>query len=103
MVGALADSVDGVPAARLVSLFFICVAIIATYGIGKELFGKRSGLLGAGAFALCGSVMFIAQLATLDAMALCLMALGCWLALYSANHDKLLWAPIVALILTGHS
>ena len=34
-------------------------------------------------------------------MALCLMALGCWLALYSANHDKLLWAPIVALILTG--
>jgi 4-amino-4-deoxy-L-arabinose transferase-like glycosyltransferase len=33
-------------------------------------------------------------------MALCLTALGCWLALYSANHDKLLWAPIVALILT---
>jgi len=101
VVGALADSIDGVPAARLVSLFFICVAIIATYGIGKELFGKLSALLGAGAFALCGSVMFIAQLATLDAMALCLLAIGCWLALYSANHDKLLWAPIVALILTG--
>jgi 4-amino-4-deoxy-L-arabinose transferase-like glycosyltransferase len=45
--------------------------------------------------------MFIAQLATLDAMALCLLAMGCWLALYSANHDKLLWAPIVAVILTG--
>jgi 4-amino-4-deoxy-L-arabinose transferase-like glycosyltransferase len=100
VVGAIADSVGGVPAARLVSLFFICVAIIATYGIGNELFGKPSGLLGAGAFALCGSVMFIAQLATLDAMALCLMALSCWLALYSANHDKLAWAPIVALILS---
>ena len=100
VLGAIADSVDGVAAARLVSLFFICVAIIATYGIGKELYGELSGLLGAGAFALCGSVMFIAQLATLDAMALCLMALGCWLALYSANHDKLLWAPIVALILS---
>jgi 4-amino-4-deoxy-L-arabinose transferase-like glycosyltransferase len=101
VVGAITDSVGGVPGARLVSLFFICVAIIATYGIGKELFGNLGGLLGAGAFALCGSVMFIAQLATLDAMALCLMALGCWLALHSANHDKLLWAPIVALILTG--
>jgi len=100
VVGALADSVGGVSAARLLSLSFVCVAVIATYGIGKELFGNFSGLLGAGVFALCGSVMFIAQLATLDAMALCLMALGCWLTLYSANHDKLLWAPIVALILT---
>lgn len=100
VVGALADSVDGVPAARLVSLVFICIAVIATYGIGRELFGNVSGLLGAGAFALCGSVMFIAQLATLDAMALCLMTLGGWLAMYSANHNKLLWAPIVALFLT---
>jgi 4-amino-4-deoxy-L-arabinose transferase-like glycosyltransferase len=100
VVGAIADSIAGVQAARYVSLFFICIAIVATYGIGKELFGKLAGLLGAGAFALCGSVVFISQLATLDAMALCLTALGCWLALYSANHDKLLWAPIVALILT---
>ena len=47
--------------------------------------------------------MFIAQLATLDAMAMCLMALGHWLSLYSANHNKLLWAPIVALISPWHS
>jgi 4-amino-4-deoxy-L-arabinose transferase-like glycosyltransferase len=100
IIGAIADSVGGVEGARLVSLAFVSTAVIATYGIGRELFGNLSGLLGASAFALCGSVMFIAQLATLDAMALCLMALGCWLAVYSANHDKLLWAPIVALILT---
>ena len=94
VVGAIADSVAGVQGARLVSLFFVCIAIIATYGIGNELFGKLAGLLGAGAFALCGSVVFISHLATLDAMALCLMSLGCWLTVYSANHDKLLWAPI---------
>ena len=100
VVGAIADSVAGVQGARLVSLFLVCIAIVATYGIGNELFGKLSGLLGAGAFALCGSVIFISQLATMDAMALCLMTLGCWLTVYSANHDKLLWAPIVGLILT---
>jgi 4-amino-4-deoxy-L-arabinose transferase-like glycosyltransferase len=100
IVGAIADSVAGVQGARLVSLFFVCIAIVATYGIGNELFGKPSGLLGAGAFALCGSVIFISQLATMDAMALCVMTLGCWLTVYSANHDKLLWAPIVGLILT---
>jgi 4-amino-4-deoxy-L-arabinose transferase-like glycosyltransferase len=100
VVGAIADSVAGVQGARLVSLFFVCIAIVATYGIGTELFGKLSGLLGASAFALCGSVIFISQLATMDAMALCLMTLGCWLTVYSANHDKLLWAPIVGLILT---
>ena len=100
VVGAIADSVGGVQGARLVSLLFICITIVATYGIGNELFGKVSGLLGASAFALCGSVIFISHLATMDAMALCLMTLGCWLTAYSANHDKLLWAPIVGLILT---
>jgi 4-amino-4-deoxy-L-arabinose transferase-like glycosyltransferase len=99
-VGAIADSVAGVQGARLVSLFFVCIAIVGTYGIGKELFGRLSALLGAGALALCGSVIFISHLATMDAMALCLIALGCWLTVYSANHDKLLWAPVVGLILT---
>jgi hypothetical protein len=77
VVGAIADSVAGVQGARLVSLFFICITIVATYGIGNELFGEVSGPLGAGAFALCGSVIFISRMATLDAMALCLMTLGC--------------------------
>src|SRR3954451_10248612 len=45
VVGALADSVGGVPASRLLSLSFVCVAVIASYGIGKELFGNLSGLL----------------------------------------------------------
>lgn len=101
VVGAIADSFAGVEGARRVSLFFACIAIVATYGIGKELFGRASGLLGAAAFALCGSVVFIGQLATLDAMAVSLLTLGCWLTVYSANYDKLLWAPVIGLILTG--
>ena len=100
VVGAIADAIAGVQGARLLSLFCVCIVIVGTYGIGNELFGRVSGLFGAGAFALCGSVIFISHLATLDAMALCLMTLGCWLTAYSANHDRLLWAPIVGLILT---
>jgi hypothetical protein len=100
VVGAIADSIAGLQGARLVSLFFVCIVIVGTYGIGSELFGKVSGLLGAATFALCGSVIFISHLATFDAMALCLTTFGCWLTAYSANHDKLFWAPIVGLILT---
>ena len=36
VVGAIADSVAGVQGARLVSLFLVCIAIVATYGIGNE-------------------------------------------------------------------
>ena len=100
VVGAIADSVAGIQFARLVSLFLRMHLNGWNLRARQRIVRQSERLLGAGAFALCGSVIFISRLATFDAMALCLTTLGCWLTAYSANHDKLLWAPIVGLILT---
>ncbi|GGF95208.1 hypothetical protein GCM10007304_06340 [Rhodococcoides trifolii] len=99
ILGALADSVGGVPAARFLSSLFVCVAIVAVYGIGSQLYGKVAGLVGAGAFVLCGSVIFVSHLATFDAMAMATVALALCLAIHSARVDHFLWAPVVGVIL----
>jgi 4-amino-4-deoxy-L-arabinose transferase-like glycosyltransferase len=100
VLAAMADSVGGLAAARDVSLFFACVATIATYGIGNRLFGRAAGLIGASAFVLCGSVIYISHFATYDSMMMALAALAAWLAIYSAQRDGFAWAPAVALLLS---
>lgn len=99
ILGALADSAGGLEAARMVSMVFVWVAIIATYGIGSQLFGRLAGLLGAAVFSLVGSVVFLSHMATFDAMAMSLVAVALWLAIRSAQQDSLLWAPVVGVIL----
>jgi 4-amino-4-deoxy-L-arabinose transferase-like glycosyltransferase len=100
VLAAMADSVGGLAAARDVSLFFACVATIATYGIGNRLFGRAAGIIGAGAFVLCGSVIYISHFATYDSMMMALAALAAWLAIYSAQRDGFAWAPAVSLLLS---
>ncbi|GGG29363.1 hypothetical protein GCM10007304_49000 [Rhodococcoides trifolii] len=99
VLGALADSIGGLEAARILSLVFMMVAVIGTYGAGSQLFGRTAGLLGAGALSVCGSVIFVSHLATFDAMAMALIALGFWVTVYSAQHSKFLFAPIVGVIM----
>ncbi|OZD10801.1 hypothetical protein CH253_29620 [Rhodococcus sp. 06-156-3C] len=99
VLGALADTVGGLEAARLVSLFFTWVAIVAVYGIGNRLFGTLAGLLGAAAFTLSGSVIFVSHMATFDAMAMSLVAVALWLTVRSAQQNSLLWAPVIGAIL----
>lgn len=101
VIAAVADHVGGLYAARLLSLAFAVLAMVATFGIGRQLFGRLAGLLGALAFALSGSVIFQSHLATYDAMAMSLFAVAAWLAVVSATRDQLLWAPIVALVLVA--
>ena len=99
VLGATADSVGGLAAARDVSLGFAIIATIATYGIGSRLFGKLAGIIGAASFALCGSVIYLSHFATYDAMTMALVALAAWLAVYSSQRNGFLWGPVVALVL----
>jgi 4-amino-4-deoxy-L-arabinose transferase-like glycosyltransferase len=101
VLAALADATGGLAAARALSLVFAILAMLATYLLGRQLFGALAGLFAAAAFALCGSVIFQSHLATYDAMAMCLFAAGAWLAVTSARRDALLWAPVVAALLTA--
>jgi 4-amino-4-deoxy-L-arabinose transferase-like glycosyltransferase len=99
VLAAMADAVGGLAAARDVSLFFAVVATVATYGVGSRLFGRAAGIIGAAAFTLCGSVIYLSHFATYDSMMMSLVAVAAWLAVYSAQRDGFAWAPAVALLL----
>lgn len=99
VLAAMADSIGGLEAARDVSLFFAVVTTIAVYGIGNRLFGRAAGIIGAGCFVLCGSVIYISHFATYDSMMMALVALAAWLAIVSAQRDGLAWGPLVAVLL----
>lgn len=99
VLAAVGDSVAGLPGARSVSLLFVIASMVCVYGLGHELFGRAAGLVGAAAFAVCGSVVFQSHLATYDSMAMCFIAGAAWLTVRSAKRDLLLWAPVVALLL----
>lgn len=99
VLAASVESFAGVEGARMLSLVFTCIAIVGAYGIGRELFGDAAGMFGAASIALCGSIVFISNLATFDAMALAIVAMAAWLAVYSANQNRLIFAPVVGLLL----
>jgi 4-amino-4-deoxy-L-arabinose transferase-like glycosyltransferase len=99
VLAAMADNVGGLAAARDVSLAFAVIATVATYGLGNRLFGRTAGIIGAAAFVLCGSVVYISHFATYDSMMMALVAVAAWLAVRSAQRDGFAWAPAVALLL----
>ncbi|WP_149359531.1 ArnT family glycosyltransferase [Lolliginicoccus suaedae] len=101
VLGAVADSIGGLAGARLLSLLLMIVAVIAIDGIGRQLFGPVAGITGALAFAVAGPVIFVAHLATFDALAIMLLSLATWWTVHSARHDGLLAGPLVGAILAA--
>lgn len=99
VLAAVGDHFGGLQGARTVSLLFALGATVSVNGLGRQLFGRRAGLLGAAAFVLCGSVIYQSDFATYDSLTLFLVATAAWLTVYSVRHDRFLWAPAVAVLL----
>jgi uncharacterized membrane protein len=83
-VGALADSVGGLAAARILSLGFMLAVTALLWTTTRRLFGQRAALLAAGLFATLAGTQFLGAFATYDPLALFLLALAAWLAVRSA-------------------
>jgi hypothetical protein len=84
-IGAIADSIGGLAAARILSLVFMLAATTLLHGTTRRLFASRaSGFFAAGLFAGVGSAQFLGAFATYDAMALMLLALATWLGVRAA-------------------
>jgi hypothetical protein len=98
LAGAL-DIWGGLEAARLLSLICMLWATVAVYLLGKQLYDRDSGLLGAALLAVQGSVLFLGRLATYDAMSLALLALGSVVAVWAARARWPLGALLVGPIL----
>ena len=84
-LGALADSIGGLAAARILSLCFMLGVTSLLWATTARLYGRRAALLAAGLFATLAGTQFLGAFATFDAMALFLLALAAWLGVRSAD------------------
>jgi hypothetical protein len=82
-LGALADSIGGLAAARILSLCFMLGVTALLWATTGQLFGRRAALLAAGLFATLAGTQFLGAFATLDPMALFLLTLAAWLGIRS--------------------
>lgn len=98
-IGALADSVGGLAAARMLSLCFMLGATTFLWATAGRLYGQRAALLSSALFATLAGTQFLGAFATYDAMALFLLALAVWLGVRSADCPG--WNRIVLLMTTG--
>ncbi|MGH2519116.1 MAG: ArnT family glycosyltransferase, partial [Chloroflexota bacterium] len=97
IAGAL-DIVGGLALVRLFSLACMLVASGTVYLLGRRFFGEQAGLLGAAAFAVEGSVLFLSHFATFDAMCLALLGVAAVLTGPASRSRWPGWAAVVGLV-----
>jgi GT2 family glycosyltransferase len=87
VIGALANAVGGLAAARILSLCFMLIATVLIYLIALRLFDKNTALVGSALFAVSESVLRLA-FATFDAMACLLIILAAWLIVQTGIRSR---------------
>jgi 4-amino-4-deoxy-L-arabinose transferase-like glycosyltransferase len=85
-IGALADSIGGLAAARILSLCFMLGATTLLHGVTRRIFDRTSALFAIGLFAGTAATQFLGAFATYDAMALFLLALATWLGILAIGN-----------------
>ena len=126
-LGAVASSIGGLAAARILSLGCMLAATALLYAVTRHLFGRWAAIASSVVFAAIGPTQFLGALATFDALAVMLLALASWFAVRSsyeggkwgggqwlmccavamaladaAKYTSLLWNPVViALLVLG--
>lgn len=92
-LAALANSLGGLAAARILSLGFMLGATSLLWGMTSRLAGPRSAFFASALFAALGPTQDLGAFATYDAMALFLMAAATWCAVACWERDDS--APLV--------
>jgi hypothetical protein len=86
-LGALADSVGGLTAARVLSLTFMLGVTVMLWSITSRLHGQRAAFFAAALFATLGPTLHLGSFATYDAMALFLLALATWFVVKAGDQQ----------------
>ena len=100
VLGAAADSIGGLAAARAVSLLAMLVATGLLYAMTRRLFNERVALFAAGLFGVAQGTVLAGRLAINDALSICLLALASWIVVRTAPwrwRAYLLAAPVAGL------
>jgi 4-amino-4-deoxy-L-arabinose transferase-like glycosyltransferase len=86
-LGALADSIGGLIAARVLSLVFMLGATATLWFTSARLYGRRAAFFAAALFAVLGPTLLLGAFATPDAMSLFLLALAAWFVVRAGDRQ----------------
>ncbi len=86
-LGALADSIGGLTAARILSLVFMLGATAVLWFTADRLYGRRAAFFGAALFAVLGPTLHLGAFATYDAMSVFLVALAAWFVVRAGDRQ----------------
>ncbi len=101
-LAALADTIGGLAAARILSLLFMLGATALLWGVARRLYGRWAAITGSSVFALLGATLRLGAFATFDAMSLLLIALSVWCVVRSIEkHRASGWLVAAALALAA--
>jgi hypothetical protein len=87
-LGALADHVGGLTAARVLSLVFMLGATTLLWSTARRLYGRRAAFFAAALFAVLGTTLHLGAFATYDALSLFLVALAAWCVLRVGDRGE---------------
>ncbi len=85
-LGAIADNLGHLAAARILSLFFMLGATVFLYLIARRLFGLRVAIVACGLWATTEPSLKLGAFATFDPMAIFLISMGTWLAILAGRR-----------------
>ncbi len=100
VLGAAANDVGGLAAARTVSLLEMLATTALLFAISRRLFNERVAVCASLLFSVTASITFLGNFATFDASSLFLLALSSWIMVRTAASRWplfLLAAPVAAL------
>lgn len=97
-IAALADSIGGLTAARILSLIFMLGATTLLWGVTTRLYGRRAGFFAAALFAVLGPTLHLGAFATYDAMSLFLVALASWLVISAGDKGDATGRMVIAAL-----
>jgi hypothetical protein len=86
-VAALADSIGGLAAARVLSLVFMLGATALLWATAGRLVGRRAAFFAAALFAVLGPTLHLGSFATYDAMSVMLVALAAWCVVRAGDRQ----------------
>jgi hypothetical protein len=95
-LGALADSIGGLTAARILSLIFMLGATTLLWACASRLFGRPAAFFSAALFAVLGPTLHLGAFATYDPLALFLVALTAWIVVRAAERQDATVSMIAA-------
>jgi len=87
-VGALADAVGGLAAARMLSLIFMLGATALLWGTARRMFGGRAAFFAAALFAVLGPTLHLGAFATFDALSVLLVGLAAWCVVRAGDREE---------------